>query len=126
MNELQQLRDRVAELEDILGLTAQFPRELIPVRHYRRGVAGPLLGLLLARPFVSADVAYDTLYGGRPEADQPKSGNNCVSVMIYHLRQTLAPHGITVRNLWGQGYYLDDADKEKLRALIALHQASRT
>lgn len=121
MSELQQLRDRVCELEELLGLTAEFPRHLLPRGTFRLNICEPLLGLLLARPFVSQQAAYDACYGGRPECDQPDIKQ--IQVAICYLRKGLASKGIEVSLDRGQGYYMTDENKSKLRALIAESEA---
>lgn len=120
MGELERLRDRVAELEDILGLTAEFPRSAFGIKpgKWQRSTLDPLLGLLLAREFVPHAAAYDAVFGARPEAEQPSL--NCISVAIHHLRKALRPHGVAIKNLFGEGYYIEEADKKKLRAALGM------
>jgi DNA-binding response OmpR family regulator len=39
-------------------------------------------------------------------------------VAVWKLRQRLKPHGIEIKTWRGVGYYLDDADKAKLKQLM--------
>jgi hypothetical protein len=121
MSELDRLRARVAELEDALGLTAEIPRSLLdPLRYvgtshpWRKAIE--TIGVLLARPFVSRDVLFTVLYGERPECDQP--GVKAVDMALTYARKSLATYGIKVVNVFGEGWYISDPDKAKLRAVI--------
>lgn len=113
---LQKLSDRVAELEDVLGLTARFPRDLFAKNTFRLRSCEPLLGLLMARPFVPHQAAYDALWGAKNEIDQPDP--KALMATVCWLRKGLAPHGIKITNVFGSGYYIDDASKVRLRAVL--------
>jgi len=39
-------------------------------------------------------------------------------VSIWKLRQKMRQHGIEIKTSWGVGYYLDDENKAKLKALM--------
>lgn len=121
MSEIQQLRDRVAELERVLGLTARFPKTILAEGTRMTLQCEKVLGLLMARNTITIEAAYVAVYGDRPECDQPSVGS--VEIALYWLRKGLRPHGITIRNVYGRGlWYLDDADKAKIRALIEAQQ----
>lgn len=72
MSELQRLRDRVEELEDILGVTSSLPKRLFPQMVFKPKDNERLLGMLLARTFLSQDAIYYALFGTRLESDQPQ------------------------------------------------------
>lgn len=42
-----------------------------------------------------------------------------VDVVICHLRKRLKPFRVTIKTLWGRGYYLDDENRAKVEAIIA-------
>lgn len=120
MSELERLRDRVAELEEALGLTADLPRGLIPreIVGTRQGALGALrfIGVLLTRPFGSREAIYSAFYGDRPEVRQP-----CLKVLDVYAscaRKILSAHGIELQTIRGEGWRLDAANKAKLRAVI--------
>jgi hypothetical protein len=117
MSELQRLYDRIFELEEALGMTAVDPGKM------RRGgdVARRLLGLLIARPFVPYDAAYDVIYGCKPECDQPKS--DTLKVVAHRVKCRLAQDGITMRMVWGVGWYLSSEDREKAANLYGTDAA---
>lgn len=112
-DEIQALKDRVKELEWLLGLHRQWPR--LPMKGIR--VNGwNLMGLLLRWPLVTHDMAYRALYGGRPESDQPNI--HIITTNIHRLRRALEPYGITIRGEYGSGYYLDAENRKKLAGLV--------
>lgn len=121
MSELQQLRDRVAELEEALGVTMRFPHRLIKNKYRNRHAGDQLLGLLLRSAFVPYNTIYDVLYGARPEADQPDP--KIISVVACGLRKVLREHGIEFKTDHAIGYFMDNANKAKCRALIEQMQS---
>jgi hypothetical protein len=126
MSELERLRDRVEELEEALGLTAEMPNGFLrAISKWHR--SGPMsqkcLGLLLTRTFCDRAALYAVLYGARPECDQPDS--RIIDVYILSVRRALADHGIKLHTVYGRGWYLDDADKYKLREMMARAKGSQ-
>ena len=85
--EMQRLRERVAELEDLLGVrTADF----FPLR--LRPQARIIFWLLLARSTVTAETLIGALYAGRPDCDRPNDPASVIKQQLKHLRAALAPH----------------------------------
>jgi len=70
-----------------------------------------LFGLLLAKEFVSKQLAKDMM---NLVAD--------ANVAIWRLRERLLPMGITVNTRRGVGWYLDDETKQRVRTLMETHQ----
>ena len=122
MSELvQQLRDRIATLEE-------------EVRQYREDMAqvdGTLaailsrqqLALLMAinkRPMASYSyldhVSEDHGKYNRYEGEMHQTLRT--KVAVWKLRQRLKPYGIEIKTWRGVGYYLDDENKAKLKALM--------
>lgn len=102
------LRLRVEELEGILL------RQEVPFCIGLTRKQAQVLSLLLARPMVSRSDLMTALYSlsaGDPPADR------IIDVFIVRVRRALARHGIEVRTLWGQGWFLTNEDKAKVRAL---------
>lgn len=115
MSEVQRLQDRVEELEEILGLTAVIPNPLL--KGVRPKVASmQLLGMLLARPFVTRDAAYTVLFGDRLECEQPDI--KYIDVILSNLRKALADHCVVINTDYGKGIYIDKDNKVRLRAVI--------
>lgn len=117
MSELQQLRDRVAELEHVIGITDAIPlsAKLRLQGVYKGDYA--LLGILLARPFVPRVAIYDAMYGMRAEGEQPDM--KVIDVRMSHLRKGLRQHGIEIKTQFGEGYFMTEPNKKKVRELIA-------
>jgi hypothetical protein len=131
MSELQRLRDRVEELEALLGLTEDIPDEIVPaelaIRSNHNGYFGPkvkaIIGMLLARPFVTASTLYDAIYGALPEADQPNPRN--IPVLLSRSRKIMRAHGVEITTMWGKGWYLDGPNKQKLAAIVCRLRSAR-
>lgn len=110
-NELQALRDRVEELEALIGLRLPAPMEL---RRQEAEVAGILLkanGRCVSKEFI-----YRAIYGHRAESDQPELKS--VDVLICTLRKKLKPRGIEIRTKWATGHYLDPDSRTRLSAFL--------
>lgn len=41
-----------------------------------------------------------------------------IAVMVCNLRKVLKAHGVSVKNEFGKGYYIAEADKARLRAAL--------
>ncbi|MBB6306245.1 helix-turn-helix domain-containing protein [Xanthobacter tagetidis] len=105
-NEL--LRLRVDELEGIL-LRPSLPACVRLTRKEEQ-----VLSLLLARPLVSRADLMTALYS--LSVDDPPS-ERIIDIFILRVRRALKPHGIEIQTRWGQGWFLTNEDKERLRAL---------
>ncbi|CAM5764651.1 winged helix-turn-helix domain-containing protein [Bosea minatitlanensis] len=104
------LRDRVAELEDALGFTIDMPVYLGLSQTEAR-----LFGALMRRPVWSREQLMVALYSHRP--DEPPE-IKIVDVFICKIRRKLKPLGIEIENLWGQGYRLAPAMRDRALAII--------
>lgn len=113
-NELQSLRDRVQELEELLGLA----REQADIFH--RLKLSPqqkaLLGLLYRSNLVRRYTAYNALYGARQECEQPE--DRILDVQICKIRTRLMPLGISIETQRAAGWFMTAENKERLSALI--------
>lgn len=112
--ENEQLRNRVAALEDALGLTQEFA----PSGALRLTASeAQMLGMLLARGYVKRESFFAALYQTRPDADDPPD-INIIDVWICKLRAKLKHlgHG-TIETRFGEGYFIPASDKPALRAI---------
>ena len=109
------LRDRVAALEDMLGVSFQSPAWLGLSRS-----EATIFGLLLAREAVTKALVMDAIYGDRPDADAAEE--KIVDVWVCKLRAKIERFGIEIETNWGQGYFMTQAMKKKMRGLIEDHQ----
>src|ERR1035437_10557905 len=115
MSELQRLRDRIEQLESLLGLDRNIAGRLRDAFMITRAQAETLC-FMLRRNFVSHEALYITLYGARPDCDQPDP--RIMDVQVHHLRTALRKHGIALKTRWGEGWTISPADKAKVRAVL--------
>jgi hypothetical protein len=124
MDELQRLRDRIDELEQVLGVDRTLTNRLRGALGISRDQAR-MLGVLIGRNVVTHEAMYTVMYGARPECDQPSL--KIMDVQLCKLRGRLKPHGITFRTLWGEGWQMPMEEKAKVRALLVpVDQADST
>jgi two-component system cell cycle response regulator CtrA len=106
-----ELRERIAVLEDALGVRMEAPLVLNLTSAEAR-----LFGFLLKRDLVRKDAAMIALYGHRAtgEVAEPR----IIDVFVCKMRKKLAPFAIMIETQWGQGYFLGPRSKEIARALM--------
>lgn len=118
MSEIQRLRDRIEELEGILGVGKD------DVTAYRQllGISpdqAKVLGLLMKRTVTVTRASISTvLYGARPDCDIP--ADKIIDVLVCKLRKAIAASGASIRTDWGNGYSMTAADKTALRDYMAV------
>ncbi len=110
--ETERLRDRVEELERLIGMRAVLPR---PWGLTRR--EADVFGILLKRQVMSRTQLFEAIWGGDSERE-----SKIVDVIVSRLRAKLRPHGIAIRNEHGVGYFIAPDTKAMARALIAAHE----
>lgn len=108
--ENERLQDRILVLEELLGMGIEWPLFLGLTPH-----EGKVLGALMRREVQSKEGLLLALYGNRP-GDAPEI--KIIDVFICKLRKKLARFGITVDTLWGQGYRLPTAMRDKIKATV--------
>lgn len=113
--ENEALRDRIAVLENTLGLTQELdPNLLVKFTPSE----GRLLGMLLARGFVAREAFHAALYQNRPDADEVPE-IKIVDVIVCHVRRKLADLGLpTIQTKHGEGYFIPAGDKPALRKAL--------
>ncbi len=108
--EVEHLRGRIEELEHLLGLNIWAPGTLTRVQ-------SKMAGILLTKEIVSQEMFHLALYNDRQDCDVPQP--KIVDVQLSKLRKKLKhAAGIEIKNHWGHGWYLDVADKAKLRDMV--------
>jgi two-component system cell cycle response regulator CtrA len=112
--ELQLLRDRVEELERLLGLSQEKRDELFRLRLTPGRTA--MLSLIYRGNLIRKEAALEAIYGARPECDQPDI--KIIDVMLCAIRKRLKGYGITIENQHGIGWFMTPANKQKLRDLL--------
>lgn len=115
MSELQQLRDRVTELEEIVGVAGSLPHRLQDVLHLTP-IEAQVLGYLMKRGTGAREGMFLAIYGAWPERSQPDI--KILDVLVCRVRSVLKRHGVNVKTLWGVGWFMERADKEKLKQIL--------
>lgn len=113
--ENDELRDRIAQLEETLGMNFDSPAWI--------GLTGneaKLFGLLMARDAVTKSGAMDVLYGLGPDADV--ADEKIIDVFICKLRAKLDKFEIKIETNWGQGYFMTEEAKRLTRELMEFHK----
>ena len=111
-HETERLRDRVEELERLIGMRPVLPRALGLTRR-----EADVFGILLRRPVMSATALFEAIWGGDSDCN-----SKIVEVIVCKLRAKLRPHGIAIRNQYGIGYFMTPQSKAAARALITAHE----
>ena len=112
MSEVLRLRQRVEQLEELLGLDETIQPHFLKSIHTHRGRVEVVLKLLVARQMISEYAI--GLAIGRDELSRTTA-----SVYIHFARKALAAHGLDIiKNDWSRGWYVASEDKPKLRALM--------
>lgn len=115
-NELSLLRDRVAELEDLLGLRPDQRASFIVFLRFTPGEAA-FCSTVYARNGVSSrDHIISALYGSLADCDQPEM--KLVDVWAFKVRRKLKVFDIHLSLAWGIGYFFDQENRDKLAALL--------
>lgn len=102
-NEIDTLRVRVAELEKLLN---QKSNDITSVFRMPPTLSD-LLGLLVAMPTINAEIV------------QEKIGiTSDIKVTMHRLRKELQPFKISIKSRRHAGYWIDDADKERIKEMV--------
>ena len=111
-SETARLRDRVEELERLLGMHPVLPR-----LWRLTGREADVLGILLRRQVMTHTQLFEAIWGG----DSDRS-IKIVEVVVCKLRAKLRPHGIAIRTEHGVGYFIPPESKATARAQIVSHE----
>lgn len=120
-SELQKLRDRVEQLEAILGIHETIT-ERLRVAFGITPYGAKILGMLMARRFASNEAIYAMLYGARPECDLPSTSP--IKVHVHKLRLRLREFGIEIATLVGDGYSIKPECRQKVHEIVAAYEAA--
>jgi DNA-binding response OmpR family regulator len=110
--ESARLRDRVEELERLLGMRRVVPRVWGLTRR-----EADVFGILLKRQVMSQTQLFEAIWGGDSDRE-----TKIVEVVVCKLRAKLRPHGIAIRTEHGVGYFMPPQSKAAARALIAAQE----
>jgi hypothetical protein len=112
MTSRQDLLDRIAQLEEMLGLLDRPPVEALLNQRGLSRTTIKMLGLLARMTFVPRHVAYDAIYGEWPESKRPSDW--AISNLVKLCRRALRPLGVEIKNSYGEGWFIEPDDKKKL------------
>lgn len=112
VSETARLRDRVEELERLLGM-----RPVLPRMWGLTGREADVVGILLRRQVMTHAQLFEAIWGGDSDRNI-----KIVEVLVCKLRAKLRPHGIAIRTEHGVGYFVPPDSKAKARAQIAAHE----
>lgn len=110
--ETARLRDRIEELERLMGMRMVPPRLWGLTRQ-----EADVLGILLRRQVMAHAQLFEAIWGGDSECNI-----KIVEVVVCKLRAKLRPHGIEIRTEYGVGYFIPPDSKAAARAQIAAHE----
>lgn len=115
---IQELEDRVAELETLLGAHPPKPLPSWLAEGVGMGkTMHSMIGMLLEQTIVSRECAFAVLYGNKPDADQP-ARVQMIDVHVYRLRKEFAKRGVTIQTVRHVGYCIPLEDKTRLRQYL--------
>ena len=117
MSELQRLRNRVEELELILGMgqddvslirqvtgLTQMPATLVSIL-YRRRVT------------LTKETLHQAMYGGMAECDQPQV--RVLDSLIHQARKALRPFSVEISTVYGGGgFSMDELSRVRFKAAL--------
>jgi two-component system cell cycle response regulator CtrA len=111
------LRDKIARLEEALGVRIETPLVL-----RLAGQESRMFGILFKRELVTKVQALDVLYGHLPEQDEAQI--KIVDVFVCKLRRKLKPFDMSIETVWGQGYRMPSASKAIAADLLTQSRAA--
>jgi DNA-binding response OmpR family regulator len=117
-NQLSILQDKYDLLRMELGQHLTFP----PAFKLTNSQS-TVLGVIMARPTASVSTIMTALYSDR--IDEPESQPlRIVCVFVFQLRKKLKPFGLTIKNLWDVGYFMEQEDKRIILNMIEAEASS--
>jgi DNA-binding winged helix-turn-helix (wHTH) protein len=108
--EIERLRDRVAELEHLLGISLDRPCPLPEMGSRPWQLVGLILnarGRVITRSF-----AIQALYEGRDVSDRT------IDTLVSRANKAMRVHQVRIRVEKNSGYYLDEWSQKRLKKLI--------
>ena len=109
-NENEMLRERVRQLEAMVGISFESP----PIFALTRAEA-IIFGCLMKIKLATREHLMMAIYQDR---QQDEAEIKIVDVWVCKIRRKLKPFDIQIQNQWGQGYFLSADMKVKARQLL--------
>lgn len=77
-----------------------------------------MLATLLRRDQITKEQLHMVIEQNRPTPGQDETNPKMVDVMICKLRKKLRPHDVTIETMWGTGYLIPAADRDRAFQLL--------
>jgi hypothetical protein len=114
-NELHRLRDRVEELEELLGLVSRDGVDRFVLFRLSR-TERKILNVIFSWNLVRREKLYALLYGSRPESDQPEI--KVLDTYVCRLRIFLRQFDIVINTQRADGWFMAPLEKQKLAKVL--------
>ncbi len=102
----EELIERILNLESVLGL------DFTTHPSYNlTNLEDKILGQLILHTVATRRMFYEAIYG--MDSDPPYE--KIVDVFVCKLRKKLKPHGVEIKTMWGQGYFLEPDMRERAK-----------
>lgn len=113
--------ERIAELEELVAQLEGVPTQApTPLEWGLTAHEARVIGVLLTRELATKEAIMAALYSGRAvDAAEPK----IVDVFVCKARKKLAPFGIEIETVWGQGYRIRREQRDVLVADLKARSA---
>jgi two-component system, cell cycle response regulator CtrA len=116
--ELEEAKARIRSLEAELGVSTP-----VPLSFGLTGAQTCVMGIILKRPLATKNALMTGLYHARSaEAEVP--AEKIVDVIVCHVRRKVAPFGIEIETIWGQGWRMSDDHKQRVHDLVHQERAA--
>jgi hypothetical protein len=109
-------KERIRQLEEQMGFHLQAPLVLGLTR-----TQAAIFGCLYSRPFGARETILQAHEFATGNAAEPKT----IDVHITKLRQKIAPHGIFLETIHGQGYRMPDESKMRVAEMFVAEVAQQ-
>jgi ribosome biogenesis SPOUT family RNA methylase Rps3 len=117
MSELQRLRDRVEELEQILGMDEDDVSLIRQVTGLAHMPATMVSILYRRRVILTKETLHQAIYGGVAECDQPQV--RVLDSLIHQARKALRPYDVNIHTAYGGGgFSMDELSRARFKALL--------
>jgi DNA-binding response OmpR family regulator len=117
VSELQRLRNRVEELELILGM-GQDDISLIRQVTGLTPTQATLVSILYRRRVtLTKEMLHQAIYGGMAECDQPQV--RVLDSLIHQVRKSLRPFGVNISTVYGGGgFSMDELSRARFKGVL--------
>ncbi len=102
--EVETLRDRIEELESLIGITQKLPDLGLSRTEMK------VLGVIVSRKIASQETIHGAVYGGMSDR-QVKT----IDIHVCNIRRKLAPRGYEIKTSWGNGFYMEAPARAALK-----------